>query len=907
MTRAWRAALLVGVLGASVLTAVGGASAATTQTDEDGATYSGTWTTVSTTDPASPYTAPAPYGPVNDDFRLSTTTGSTASFTFTGNSITVTGAYSSDFGKADIRVDGGPASTVDLYIKPYETVINGSTRNYKHLRAIFIRDGLADGTHTITVTVTGQKNTASSGYGVGIDSFVARDTNRAKNVPVTASSSVEGSGWGRARLVDGTTGSTATSRGWSSTNSLTTNHAEWVQADLGATNFLDRIDLFPRGDAGSVGAYFPVDFSIALSNDGTTWTDVVTRTGYPLPTAAAQTFRFGAQTARYIRVTGTNLRPNPDESNWYRMQLAELVAAYDGYQHSATTTAAANTAYYVSSSSGNDANTGTSASSPWRTLQKASQAIYAGGNSVLLKRGDSWSGQTLHLHGNGTAASPIVAGAYGSGAKPIIVANKGEAMASIKIVNNHGYRISGLELTGGVFGLEVLLDSTYGHDFLYLDDLYVHDVEGRSIGTDLVFPYPESYFGAGILVSSLMTAAIRDQTVYSNITLTNSVISQTDTGYINLVRDRPLDYSGLPTNAWYSDRDVYRDVDISNTRIYRSYRSGGVMLYGTTGGTTDNVFIDETGYQKGMFWGVAAFQIANSQDYVVRNSEFARTYKSNGSPDGEGFDFEAGNIGVTLENSYIHDNAGPSMLLYGENGGWFLDNRDLVVDGVFAYRNGTEGAGFDSKAIKNYPRNSGVIRNSLFLRKFADQDVTSSPVAFESTNYIQNSDGSQGFGPGRTRWGLGSSASASSTVNGYGWTLPNAVDGITSSRAGAADTTNGWSSNGTLTTNHTEWLQLDLGQARTIGEVDLWASDEDSTSFPKDFTIQVSTNGTSWTTVATRTNYAQPAVTSPKQAFTFPAQAARYVKITGTNLRSNPNESGYYRMQFAEVDVLQLY
>ena len=900
------AALLVVALAASTLTGTLTAGAATTQTDEDGATYSGTWSLVSTTDPMSAYKAPAPYGPLNDDFRLSTTTGSTATFTFTGNSITIMGTYADDFGKADVSIDGAEPTTIDLYIKPYETSVNGSTHNYKHLRAIFIKDGLADGSHTITVTVKGQKNPASSGYGVGIDSFVARDTNRAKNVTISSSSSVEGSGWGQAKLVDGATGSTGSSMGWSSTNNLTTNHTEWVQADLGATNFIDRVDLLPRNDSGSVGAYFPVDFTIALSNDGTNWTTVITRSGYATPGNAAQTFRFGAQTARFVKVTGTSLRQNANESNWYRMQFAELVAAFDGYQHSATATATASTTYYVSSS-GSDSNDGTSSSTPWRTLSKASQFTYSGGNSILLKRGDTWSNETLYLHGNGTAANPIIVGAYGSGAKPIIAANKGEAMASIKIVNNHGYRISGLELTGGVFGLEVLLDATAGHDYLYLDDLYVHDVEGRSIGTDLIFPYPESYFGAGILISSLMTNAIIDQTVYSNITLTNSVISQTDTGFINLVRDKPYDYSGLPTNAWYSDRDAYTNVNIANTQIYRSYRSGGIMMYATTGGTTDNVFIDETGYQKGMFWGVAAFQIANSENYTIKNSEFARTYKTNSSPDGEGVDFEAGNKNITLSNSYIHDNAGPGILFYGENGGWFLDNADLTIDGVFAYRNGTEGAGFDSKAIKNYPRNSGTIKNSLFIEKFADQDVTSTPITFASSNYILNSDGSQSYGPGRTRWGLNASVTASSNVNGYGWTLPNVVDGITSSRAGASNTVNGWSSNSSLTANHTEWLQIDMGQSRSIGEVDLWASDKDSTYFPRDFTIQVSADGTTWTTVVTRTNYPQPSTTTPKQTFTFTAQNARYVKITGTSLRSNANESNYFRMQFAEVDVLQLY
>lgn len=885
----------------------GATNAATVFTNDDGATYTGTWSVESTSNPASAYYAPDPYGANNGDFHLSSATGSQVSYTFTGNSITVLGSYADTFGKADVKIDGGTATTIDLFIKPYEYATAGSYGNMKHNRAIFIKDGLANGPHTIEVTVTGTKNAASSGYAVAIDGFTARDSNLAQGVSVSSTSSYTGAGWGDAKLVDGQTSSVSGSMGWSSNSSLTVNHQESVQVDLGDTNFIDRIDLYPRNDGPGQDVYFPIDFTIQISNDNSTWTTVVQQTGYAAPGSAVQTFRIGAQTARYVKVVGTTLRSNPSESNYYRMQLAELAVRYDRYQHSATATAASNATYYVSSNTGSDSNNGTSSSTPWKTLTKASTMTYSSGNSILLKRGDSWAGETLNLHGNGTSANPISVSAYGSGAKPIITGNDGIAMASIKIVNNHGYRISGLELTGGVFGLEVLLDSTYGHDYLYLDDLYVHDIEGRSIQTDLIFPYPESYFGVGILVSALMDQSMAYQTVYSNITLTNSVISQTDAGYMNLVRDKPIDPKGTPTNAWYSDRDAFSTVNISNTQVYRSYRSGGVLLYATSGGATDNVLIDETGYLKGMFWGTAAFQITNSENYTIRNSEFMRTYRTNGSVDGEGVDFESGNLNVTLQNSFIHDNEGPGFMFYGGNGGWGLNNSNITVDGVFAFDNGTEGAGYDSKAIKNFPANSGIVQNTLVKMKFVGQDVDSSPVVFDYSNYIANPDASQAWGPGRTRWGLDKPVTASSDVNGYGYALANVVDGITSAKAGASNTVNGWSSNNTLSSNHTEWVQVDLTGPRWIGEVDLWANDRDSTYFPKDFTIEVSTDGTTWTTVATETNYAQPSVSSAKQAFTITPQYARYVKVTGTSLRSNPAESNYYRMQCAEIDVMQLY
>ncbi|MGV8151337.1 MAG: Ig-like domain-containing protein [Candidatus Woesearchaeota archaeon] len=91
--------------------------------------------------------------------------------------------------------------------------------------------------------------------------------------------------------------------------------------------------------------------------------------------------------------------------------------------------------YYVSSSSGNDAWDGRApswngTSGPWQTLTKVNNnwnLINGPGRHLLFKRGDSWTsggGSAGFLQPNnhlvGSAANPIVIGAYGTGAKPII-------------------------------------------------------------------------------------------------------------------------------------------------------------------------------------------------------------------------------------------------------------------------------------------------------------------------------------------------------------------------------------------------------------------------------------------------------------------------------------------------------
>ncbi|MDG0810382.1 discoidin domain-containing protein [Cohnella rhizosphaerae] len=154
--------------------------------------------------------------------------------------------------------------------------------------------------------------------------YIRRLGNLAFGATVTASSSGESGDWGKSRINDGLLNTIGGSAGWTSSASLTSNHTEYVQLDLGTTKSTSRIDLYPRNDSGNVGQGFPVDFSIQVSTNGSNWTTVASRTNFTLPGNAVQAFTFAATNARYVKVTGTSLRPNPNDANNYRMQLSEI-------------------------------------------------------------------------------------------------------------------------------------------------------------------------------------------------------------------------------------------------------------------------------------------------------------------------------------------------------------------------------------------------------------------------------------------------------------------------------------------------------------------------------------------------------------------------------------------------------
>ncbi|MFC6080624.1 right-handed parallel beta-helix repeat-containing protein [Sphaerisporangium aureirubrum] len=102
-------------------------------------------------------------------------------------------------------------------------------------------------------------------------------------------------------------------------------------------------------------------------------------------------------------------RPLPEEG-----ALARAGAS----QHAAGASYASRT-YYVDASRGDDDAPGTSPKKAWRSLARAGERALRPGDTLLLRRGGRWKG-TLELKGKGTAARPVVVGAYGSGARPRI-------------------------------------------------------------------------------------------------------------------------------------------------------------------------------------------------------------------------------------------------------------------------------------------------------------------------------------------------------------------------------------------------------------------------------------------------------------------------------------------------------
>ncbi len=165
-----------------------------------------------------------------------------------------------------------------------------------------------------------QNPSDSNQYRMQIKEMEVYGGSKALNKAVTASSSIETGGWFMDNAVDGL----RSGSGWSSNNTLGSNHTEWITVDMGASQSISKVDVYPRNDAGNIGQGFPVDFTIQVSADNTNWTTVITRTAYALPGNAVQSFTFTAQNARYVKINGTSLRQNPSDNNYFRMVFNDI-------------------------------------------------------------------------------------------------------------------------------------------------------------------------------------------------------------------------------------------------------------------------------------------------------------------------------------------------------------------------------------------------------------------------------------------------------------------------------------------------------------------------------------------------------------------------------------------------------
>jgi hypothetical protein len=398
---------------------------------------------------------------------------------------------------------------------------------------------------------------------------------------------------------------------------------------------------------------------------------------------------------------------------------------------------AAGTIYYISDCAagaapscvaGNDANSGTSQALPWKTFDKARGRFktLAAGDQLLFARGGSFTtagSQPLEawVNANGSAANPIVVGAYtpawaiGGEGRPIVTNATGGIFVFQRVspgVLTQGVVVRDLALRGGDVDEGVWFYR--GVRDVVLDNLLI---DGFELGVYLATP---------------VTPADSNDA----ITLRNSrVINNSGQGWLGSGAGVVIENNDFENNGFAEavfNHNLYvggigSDVVIRGNRLFRSTMVGGecrgvsLVIHGYNPRllVENNTVVEELGAAGGGCWGIqinavnarpetfagsivrgnkvidagnAAIVVANCPDCVIENNVVVhrQAFSVRGIliADGVLAPDDAATTNVTVRNNSIYTTASESLgitlgeegvshsivsnaIVYGGNGGYF--------------------------------------------------------------------------------------------------------------------------------------------------------------------------------------------------------------------------------------------
>lgn len=299
--------------------------------------------------------------------------------------------------------------------------------------------------------------------------------------------------------------------------------------------------------------------------------------------------------------------------------------------------------YYVSPS-GSDSAAGTSPSTAWRTLSKASSMILRPGTRVLLQGGQRFTGELrLGRRDAGSAAHPVLIGSYGRG-RATIVERKADA---ISIDNTAGVVIRDLSLVGRgrafTYGLGVdAYSSRTGTN--RLDGLVISDV---SI----------SGFVDGISIGGTGAAGFRDVLV-SDCTLDHNL----DNGMMTW--GPTFD----PAKRTYANAniDVQRVTAFANKGDphLTAHNSGsGIILGSVSGGDVTRSTAYDNGGNEGSREGSDGIWAYDSTQVTLEHS-LSYDNRTNDGEDGDGFGLDQNASHSVMQYDLSYGNDGAGYLLY---------------------------------------------------------------------------------------------------------------------------------------------------------------------------------------------------------------------------------------------------
>ena len=297
--------------------------------------------------------------------------------------------------------------------------------------------------------------------------------------------------------------------------------------------------------------------------------------------------------------------------------------------------------YYISPT-GNDSNSGTAISSPWKSIGKVNSASFKAGDNVLFQGGQTFNG-TLDFssHDAGNASTPVTFGSYNGKATIGSGGNSGAFVYGIS-----GLWIENLNFKGSPSGG---IQSGINMEMYW----------GTAVNDRISDCTITGYYQAGILVegtggtSGVNGLQITDNSINNNVE------------------------SGIYTVA-NNDHSI-TNIYIANNQVFNNYGDGhsvvtgsGIELGDVNGATVQY----NTAYSNGSKGGDGAVGIwaYSSNNVTLQYNESYDNVALRGH-DGDGFDFDADVTNSVIQYNYAFGNDGTGAQLdqWQNNNGFYND------------------------------------------------------------------------------------------------------------------------------------------------------------------------------------------------------------------------------------------
>jgi len=327
--------------------------------------------------------------------------------------------------------------------------------------------------------------------------------------------------------------------------------------------------------------------------------------------------------------------------------------------------------YFVDAAAGDDAGTGTSAATAWRSLAPVNARTFQPGDRLCFKAGGQWTGELAPL-GSGSAQAPVVIAQYGTGERPRIAAGASDLQALL-LVNQQYWEINDLELTndkvmpGDYRGISIRGRDAGVLNHIVIRNTFIHDVTGQVnwIGGETADNDPPwvtfqtgwdaSKRTGGIVFEIESTNST--PTWFDGVTIENNVIQDVSFGGIIFKQLEGTVGWGVRNSASDSRFRPHKNIVIRGNYVSQTgtdYGCNGLYVTGVQTLLIDRNVVKDA--------GTSAIEAYNADDVVIQNNETYGTVRKAGGADFNGIDADRATTNTVIQYNYVHDN-GDGILL----------------------------------------------------------------------------------------------------------------------------------------------------------------------------------------------------------------------------------------------------